>query len=52
VEQLGWLTESGFACADVFWKEMNTALFGGLRDHLHLPESEHPHEEASAHPHH
>lgn len=39
-EQLGWLREAGFACADCFWKDFNTALMGGLRDHLHLPEGE------------
>lgn len=38
IEHLSWLSEAGFNSVDVFWKEMNIALFGATRDHLHMPE--------------
>jgi tRNA (cmo5U34)-methyltransferase len=50
-EQVGWLREAGYTAADCFWKEFQVALFGGLRDHLHLPEIHDGHE-AHAHDHH
>lgn len=37
-EHLGWMNEAGFPTVEVFWKEMNLTLMGGIRDHLHLPE--------------
>jgi tRNA (cmo5U34)-methyltransferase len=40
LEQLVWLSEAGFACADVVWKSMNTVILCGVRDHLHMPEGE------------
>ncbi|MCC7367476.1 MAG: class I SAM-dependent methyltransferase [Chloroflexi bacterium] len=37
LEQLGWLSEAGFGCVEVYWKAMDLALFGAIRDHLHMP---------------
>lgn len=37
LEQLGWLSEAGFNCVDVLWKDLSTALVCGIRDHLHMP---------------
>ncbi len=37
LEQMSWLSEAGFGCVDVFWKEMDLALIGAIRDHLHMP---------------
>jgi ubiquinone/menaquinone biosynthesis C-methylase UbiE len=42
-EQLGWLSEAGFAAVDVLYKDMSMALLCGIRDHLHLPDNEHNH---------
>jgi tRNA (cmo5U34)-methyltransferase len=51
-EQLGWLREAGFACAECFWKEFQSALMAGIRDHLHLPDGEDAHGAAAgAHTH-
>lgn len=50
-EQLGWLAEAGFPCVDVLWKELQSALVCGLRDHLHMPEAVHDHGSAHDHPH-
>jgi SAM-dependent methyltransferase len=49
LEQLLWLNEAGFPCADVLWKEQHAALLLGVRDHLHMPESDHDHEGAHQH---
>ena len=38
LEQLGWLSEAGFNCVDVLWKDLSKALVCGIRDHLHMPE--------------
>ena len=53
VEQVGWLSEAGFATVDVPWKEMNVAIFCAVRDHLHMPDAEdHAHShETHAHSH-
>jgi SAM-dependent methyltransferase len=51
IEQLGWLSEAGFTGVDVFWKDMNTALLCGIRDHLHLPESTEGHSHEGEHTH-
>jgi SAM-dependent methyltransferase len=51
LEQLAWLTEAGFGCAEVFWREMNLALICGIRDHLHLPDAEDGHASEGAHAH-
>ena len=40
-EHLGWLDEAGFAEVDVLWKDLRVALLCGVRDHLHVPETEH-----------
>lgn len=37
LEHLSWLSEAGFNCVDVYWKDLSTALFCGIRDHLHMP---------------
>lgn len=39
-EQLGWLREAGFACAECLWKEFQVALMAGVRDQLDLPGGE------------
>jgi hypothetical protein len=49
-EQLGWLSEAGFACVEVPWKNMNAVLLCALRDHVHMPEGE-EHAEGEAHGH-
>ncbi|MPZ50121.1 MAG: methyltransferase domain-containing protein [Dehalococcoidia bacterium] len=51
IEQLGWLSEAGFSTVDVVWKNMNTVLLCGLRDHLHMPEGEGGHAAEGAHGH-
>jgi SAM-dependent methyltransferase len=50
IEQMGWLSEAGFACVDVPWKDLNTVLFCAIRDHLHMPEG-HAAEDAHSHAH-
>ena len=37
LEQLGWLSEAGFGTVEVYWKEMDLALIGGINGHLHMP---------------
>jgi tRNA (cmo5U34)-methyltransferase len=37
-EQLGWLREAGFSPVECFWKEFQTALFGGFKGTLRVPE--------------
>ncbi|MGE3272310.1 MAG: class I SAM-dependent methyltransferase [Chloroflexota bacterium] len=37
LEHLSWLHEAGFGCAEVYWKEMDLALFGAINGHLHMP---------------
>ncbi len=39
VEQLGWLSEAGFATADAMWKNLNVVCFCAIKGHLHLPET-------------
>ncbi len=51
LEHLGWLSEAGFGNVDVVWKNMNTALFCAIRDHLHLPAGGDGHAKAEAHGH-
>ena len=41
LEHLSWLGEAGFSCVDVLWKDLETALLCGVRDHFHLPEAAH-----------
>jgi tRNA (cmo5U34)-methyltransferase len=36
-EQLGWLREAGFACAECFWKEWQVAILAGFRDPIQIP---------------
>ncbi len=43
LEQLSWLGEAGFNCVDVLWKDLSKALLCGVRDHIHIPESDHEH---------
>lgn len=50
LEHLGWLGEAGFPNVEVFWKDMNTAVMCGIRDHLHLPDG-HAAETGHAHGH-
>lgn len=50
-EQLGWLSEAGYPIVDVLWKDLRSALFCGVRDHLHLPDDSHSREAASEHAH-
>lgn len=50
-EQLEWLREAGFPCADVLWKELQTAVLCGVRDHLHLPAEAHGNGAAHSHGH-
>ena len=45
LEHLGWLGEAGFNGVDVLWKDLSTALFCGVRDHIHIPSDEHAHDE-------
>jgi tRNA (cmo5U34)-methyltransferase len=40
LEHLGWLAEAGFHDVDVLWKNLDTTLVCGVRDHLHVPEVE------------
>ncbi|HZT07144.1 MAG TPA: class I SAM-dependent methyltransferase [Chloroflexota bacterium] len=37
-EHLGWLAEAGFAPADCFWRELRTALFGGFKGAIRVPD--------------
>lgn len=37
LEQLSWLSEAGFGCVEVYWKEMDLALIAGINGHLHMP---------------
>lgn len=37
IEHLGWLSEAGFGCVEVYWKEMDLALIAGINGHLHMP---------------
>ena len=37
LEHLGWLGEAGFGSVDVYWKQMDLALLGGINGHLHMP---------------
>jgi tRNA (cmo5U34)-methyltransferase len=37
IEHLGWLGEAGFGTVEVYWKEMDLALLGGINGHLHMP---------------
>jgi tRNA (cmo5U34)-methyltransferase len=50
-EQLAWLTEAGFACVDVLWKELNAAVFCGVRDHLSVPDAGDGHGAEAGHSH-
>ncbi len=38
-EQLAWLREVGFAAAECVYREFQTVIVVGIRDHLHLPHS-------------
>ncbi|MBV9581499.1 MAG: class I SAM-dependent methyltransferase [Chloroflexi bacterium] len=54
LEHLGWLSEAGFNGVEVLWKDMNTAVVCGIRDHLHMPEgygAEAAHGHAAPHAH-
>lgn len=37
LEQLSWLSEAGFGCVEVYWKEMDLVLLSGINGHLHMP---------------
>ena len=39
IEQIGWLSEAGFATADAMWKNLSVVCFCALKDQLHLPEA-------------
>ena len=39
IEQVGWLSEAGFATADAMWKNMSVVCFCALKGHLNLPET-------------
>lgn len=57
LEHLSWLSEAGFTGVDVLWKDLQTALLCGVRDHIHVPDTgdshghghEHAHGEGHAH---
>jgi tRNA (cmo5U34)-methyltransferase len=37
LEHMSWLSEAGFGCVEVYWKQMDLALISGINGHLHMP---------------
>ncbi|MEA2641875.1 MAG: tRNA (cmo5U34)-methyltransferase [Chloroflexota bacterium] len=37
-EQLGWLREAGFTAVDSYWRDYGSALFGGWRGRVRIPD--------------
>jgi tRNA (cmo5U34)-methyltransferase len=50
-EHLGWLSEAGFPGVEVIWKNIDTAVMCGIRDHLHMPEGHEAHAHEGGHSH-